>query len=427
MKRIRVGSPGKQRGLTMVIALVVVAVLLFVAVVLLTNAFGSMADETSIRAKIAAFDAAEAGINKAVAELDSTRGNSTECGPNGRGASGPALSDGGNYTWCIQWNGILDPKAQKPFDPRTGVRVNVPDGMVYAWSLGVAPNGGRGVLIEAMIAPSRGLMLPNGAINTGADVDVRGRIGIWASAPGAEDADIHSNGSILKFDDPEVVEGNTYAVGQDQVQGSGMQPHENQAPVKLPDQDQIGAAAQNARVDAQSGVAGILPSLSGNFMGNTFVNGDLDIDHGTVTFTRGQSVFINGNLCVSGQGRVINDGSTIWVAGTISTSGSGPGYSVAAGSTGMLVALGTDDGRPCGNSNGKFAVILDSGGTQAIGSVYSPNGSIEVTGTGVLVGRIVAGGNLDLDGSPGSGLQYDPRMTRNVPTNNFRVMSYMEY
>ena len=79
----------------MVIALVVVAVLLFVAVVLLSNAFGSVATETSIRAKIAAFDAAEAGINEVIDVLDRNHGFNSDCVDTGEGHTVGTLADGG--------------------------------------------------------------------------------------------------------------------------------------------------------------------------------------------------------------------------------------------------------------------------------------------------------------------------------------------
>src|SRR5438132_9926688 len=111
-RQLRVGR--RNRGLTMIIALVVVAVLLFVAVVLLSNAFGSVATESSIRAKIAAFDAAEAGINQVVEVLDENHGISTDCVTNGVGRTTGELADGGTYQWCIQYNAIVHGQRNVP-------------------------------------------------------------------------------------------------------------------------------------------------------------------------------------------------------------------------------------------------------------------------------------------------------------------------
>src|SRR5215472_2524429 len=97
--------------MTMMIALIVVAVLLFVAVVLLSNAFGSAATENSIRSKLAAFNAAEAGIDQVVDELDRSHGSANACASGaGTGTTG-TLADGGTYQWCIAYNAIVEGKA----------------------------------------------------------------------------------------------------------------------------------------------------------------------------------------------------------------------------------------------------------------------------------------------------------------------------
>src|SRR5215469_16937246 len=93
--------------MTMMIALIVVAVLLFVAVVLLSNAFGSAATEDSIRSKLAAFNAAEAGIDQVVDQLDWSHGSASACANGLNTGTMGTLADGGSYEWCIAYNAIV--------------------------------------------------------------------------------------------------------------------------------------------------------------------------------------------------------------------------------------------------------------------------------------------------------------------------------
>ena len=425
----RPGEPGfVQRGMTMVIALLVVAVLLFVAVVLLSSAFGSASAEASIRAKIAAFDAAEAGIDRAVEELDSTHGASEACGDRMRGIPGPKLADGGTYTWCIAYNGPLH-NAPKTLEARgESSPIDVPSGMVYAWSTGTADGDGHGVTVGALIAPSGGLQLPSGALAAGGDVQARGHIELYASAPGAGDAAVHANGNIYVSQAPSIVEGQTFAVGADEMVGVDGKSHGHSAASLLPADGQIAAAAENARVAAAAG-APIMAPPGGNTLvtGNALFLGDLNIDGGSVEFERGQAVYIDGNICVSGSGQILNDGSNIWVSGAVSTVGSSGGYTSAPGTVGSLIALGSDSSRPCANALGRFAVSLAAAGTQNVGLIYAPFGSIDVSGNGTLVGALVTGNDLWLDGSSGNALRYDPTATHPVPTYDYRIVSYMEY
>ena len=411
----------RERGMTMVIALVVVAVLLFVAVVLLSNAFGSVASENSIRAKIAAFDAAEAGINKVVEVLDQQHGLSTAC-PKDTLAN---LADGGAYAWCIEYNAILM-GGGKVRDHATGQsEIVVPANTVYAWSSGSSQDGGRGVLIEALIAPSTGLPLPAGAIDAAGDVYSRGPVSVIDSVALSDPA-IRANGNITQIVAPQAIEGDTYAAGEDQISGSSGT-NSNAPLMVFPTAEQISAAELNAQNEATSSAAMIPPPQdTATLAGSVFINGDVDLDAGTITFEHARSIFINGNLCLHGAAKVVNDDSTIWVDGVVSTQGARDAYSVAPRSSGMLIALGTDTGRPCGNGS-RYAVILDSSSAQKLGFVYAPNGSIDLIGSGMVTGALDAGKDIYLDSSQGGGIHYDPAAVRPVPTYDFKVVSYMEY
>ena len=412
----------------MIVALIVVAVLLFVAVVLLSNAFGSVSTENSIRSKISAFDAAEAGINQVVEVLDKSNGTNLDCAgdPQAVGKTGSTLADGGSFSWCIQWNAFVRGKGLVK-DHQTQADVTVPNGMIYAWSSGMARDGGRGVLIEAMIAPSSGLALPTGAIDAAGDVYSRAAVSILESVASTSDPVIRANGNIYQTVAPRFIQGNTYAAGIDQISGAnGTNPNSPSMP--FPSPDQVAAATENAGMTASSTAMVISPPANSTVLtGDVYINGGLDLQSGTVVFEHGKSVFINGNLCLQDRAQVVNDGATIWVNGVVSTVGTGGGYSVAPGSSGTLVAIGADNGAACPNSSSKLAVILGSSATSTIGFVYAPNGSIDLTGTGMLVGAIDAGHDIYLDSARGGGLSYDPNVVQPIPTYDFKVVSYMEY
>ncbi len=414
----------------MIIALVVVAVLLFVAVVLLSNAFGSVSTENSIRAKIAAFDAAEAGIDRAVEVLDQQHGRSTACASAAADEiTSGTLADGGSYHWCIAYNGIVNgpnPKVHDHANARN--RIVVPDKVVYAWSEGSGQGDDRPVTVEALIGPSSGLALPNGAIAAAGDIYSRGDVGIYESTPGAQDASMHANGNIFESAAPRAVQGSTYAAGVDQITGaSGRYPGSPAMPV--PPSSQVDAAAGNAS-NAATGLSPNAvppPTHTQAFFGDLFMDGDVDLQRGLVTFNDGGSVFIEGNLCIHDNARIVNHGSVIWVTGSVAINSASGGYSVPKGSSGMLIVLGVDGGRPCPNNSGFSAVQFDEPTQQDIGFIYAPNGSIDLSGQGVMTGAIDAGKDVYLDNTGGGGLKFDPKAVRAVPTYDYKVLTYMEY
>lgn len=411
----------------MMIALIVVAVLLFVAVVLLSNAFGSAATENSIRSKLAAFNAAEAGIDQVVDQLDKARGQSTECANGANQDTMGTLADGGSYEWCIAYNGFITGQSAKIRDrANTSRTIEVPANTVYAWSSGTGQGGGRGVLIEALIAPSSGMILPMGAVVAGGDVHLRGEVGVYESNPGAANAAIRANGNIYESAPPKAVQGPTYAAGIDQVNGEGGS-FPNSAPMPIPSQSQLTAAAGDASNEATGDAESMLPPKHSALVnGSVFINGDLDLFSGTVVLSKGKSVFIDGNVCIHDGARLINDGANVWVSGVFSTVGAANGYSVRDNG-GTLVVLGPDTAPPCANSFSGYSLQLDPAANAKVGLVYAPNGSIDLAGTGVVVGALDAGDEVYLDSANGGGIKIDDKLMPKVPTYDFKIVSYMEY
>jgi len=416
------------RGMTMMIALIVVAVLLFVAVVLLSNAFGSAATENSIRSKLAAFNAAEAGIDQVVDELDRSHGSSNACANGANNSTMGTLADGGSYQWCIAYNAIATQRPGYVLDrANANNHINVPLNTVYAWSSGTGQGGGRGVLIEALIAPSSGMTLPDGAVVAGGDVYIRGDVGLYESSPGAADAAMRANGNIYQNVPPSLVQGATYAAGIDQVTTSEGGSFPNSPPMPVPSQSQVVAAAGDASNEATAGADTMPPpTRSAVIDGNVFINGDLELGSGTVVLSKGKSVFVDGNVCIHDGAKLINDGANLWVSGVFSTVGASGGYSVRS-QGGTLVVLGTDSATQCVNSFGAYALQLDPVSNQRVGLVYAPNGSIDLAGTGTVVGALDAGDQVYLDSSSGGGIRIDKKIVPKLPTYDFKIVSYMEY
>lgn len=414
--------------MTMMIALIVVAVLLFVAVVLLSNAFGSAATENSIRAKLAAFNAAEAGIDQVVDELDRSHGTSSACANGANAGTMGTLADGGSFQWCIAYNAIATQKAGNVID-RANVKnhIAVPLNTVYAWSSGSGQGGGRGVLIEALIAPSNGMTLPAGAVIAGGDVYIRGDVGIYESTPGAADAVMRANGNIYQNTVPAAVQGPTYAAGIDQVTSGEGGAFPNSPPMPVLSPSQVTAAAGDASNEATGGAPTISPpTRSAVIDGNVFIDGDVELRSGTVVLSKGKSVFIDGNVCIHDGARLINDGANLWVSGVFSTVGASGGYSVRA-QGGTLVVLGSDSATQCVNSLGAYALQLDPVTNERVGLVYAPNGSIDLAGTGTVVGALDAGSQVYLDSTSGGGIRIDKKIVPKLPTYDFKIVSYMEY
>lgn len=415
-----------ERGMTMMIALIVVAVLLFVAVVLLSNAFGSAATENSIRSKLAAFNAAEAGIDQVVDQLDRTHGAASACANGADSGTMGTLADGGSYEWCIQYNAIT--KGAGTVHDRANAKnvITVPLNTIYAWSSGTGQGGGRGVLIEALIAPSSGMTLPTGAVIAGGDIYLRGDVGIYESGPGAADAVVRANGNIYENAPPKAVQGPTYAAGIDQVDGEGGQ-FPNSPPMPVPSQSQVTAASGDASKEATGSGQTIQPPKHwADLPGDVFINGDLDLTSGTIVLDKGKSVFIDGNVCIQDGAKLVNDGANIWVSGVFSTVGTTDGYSVRS-QGGTLVVLGADSSPQCTNSFGNYALQLDPIANEDVGLVYAPNGSIDLAGTGIVVGALDAGNQVYLDSSNGGGIKIDKKITPKLPTYDFKIVSYMEY
>jgi len=409
------------------IALIVVAVLLFVAVVLLSNAFGSAATENSIRSKLAAFNAAEAGINQVIDELDRSHGSANACANSANRGTTGTLADGGTYQWCIAYNAIVAKRAGSVRDrANPNNTITVPSNTVYAWSSGTGEGGGRGVLIEELIAPSSGMTLPAGAVIAGGDVYLRGNVGIYESSPRATDAAIRANGNIYQNAPPVAVQGPTYAAGIDQVNGEGGK-FPNSPPMPVPSQSQVMAAAGDASNEATGSARTMPPPKHSTVIdGNVFINGDLDLASGTVVLSKGKSVFIDGNVCIRDGARLINDGANLWVSGAFSTVGALEGYTVRS-QGGTLVVLGADSSTQCANSFGNYALQLDPVANDHIGLVYAPNGSIDLAGNGIVVGALDAGDRLYLDSTSGGGILIDKTVVPKLPTYDFRIVSYMEY
>ena len=421
-------SNRRQRGIAMIMALVFVAVMLFVALAVFAHTTNAAATLSGMGLKTGAFNAAEAGFNKAIGTLNNA--------PNATACAGAATA-GVTFTCGIVNNFPNASATSAPDQASAGNTVTVPAHGAFVY--GVAYAGGRRSVVEGVVVPVPDIPFPKDAIGAGGNFNDGGHQPINRSTDGAP-ADVYANGNIFAGGNPSTVQGQTFAVGVDQLAGEGNPPtHSGAAPMQLPSDSIVQTSAAFYRNRAQGGrtVSGSdLSNFGGAYDGNVFVDGDVNLGGSqTVTFTGTGVIFINGNVEIGGQATLVNDGgSTIVVNGSFSITSRGTGFTVASGllmKPILLVLQRTD------SATTAPALDINGQGDEAIGLVYAPYGSIVMRGNGRISGAIftgtrpaVAGLNTDISFSGGGNrgaLQYDSGTAgTTLKTGLNEIISYAE-
>jgi hypothetical protein len=413
-----------QRGFAMAFVFVLVALLLLIAILVITGAFNANNQAQAVGVKYGVLNSAEAAANLALNRLAENPTEPTGC------ITG--YLNGASYKSCLGQNNLRQAGSMAT-DLANGQPMWVPGGTAYVYGEATA-NGARRVYVEAIAQPSPPLTMPTGAINASQNINDLTPMPIDQDPLYSNDANIFADNNITVAGSPSVVQGVTHAVGTDSLNGSDGKTNSEAAAIVFPNATQIAQAAQNAKLIAQSGstVSGATLSAGGSatYSGNMYVNGDVDISAGTIMLATGSDVYINGNLCISGTGSLVNTDASqgmLVVSGVVSSTGSG-GYSVPLGSNTMLLSLAADPGaiNPCGSSATEALSLAPATGAEAVGTVYAANGSVGITGGGMVEGAIDAGGgNVDLAGSSGSGVQYDAKQAQTTLSTG--TMTYTAY
>ncbi len=406
----------------MLIVVILVALLIIVALIVAYGAFNAQTSAQALGVKYRVLNSAEAGANLALNELaeDPTY-------PSGQCVSGTLNAK--PYTGCVELNRLQNSWAYAT-DPETGAQVKVPANSAYIYGES-SFQGGRKVYIEAIADPSPPLTLPGGVINSQNDVNDIAPEPISQDPLHPGDANVNANGNInVTGAAASTVQGSTTAVGSNQIPGG----HSNGAAVMFPSLVEVQQAAQNAQSLGKSGTQVSGSSLSsgsgGALSGNVYVNGDIQLNKGTLTFSSGSNVYVNGNVCVSGSGVLANanQGQNVFVvSGVMAVTGSG-NFNAAPGANSLLLVLGSDPTsfNPCGG--GPFALDLEPTGTPSqIGTVYASAGSVFLGGSTTLTGA-ADGANVLIGGGPSSTFKYDSVQSQTtMTTGTLTYSAYNEY
>ena len=414
-----------QRGFAMAFVFVLVALLLLIAILVITGAFNATNQAQAVGVKYGVLNSAEAAANLALNRLAENPGEKAGC------VTG-YLNGADYYKSCLGDNNLSGFKPDFVTDyADPGSKVYVPKGAAYIYGEATY-QGARKVYVEAIAQPAPPLVMPSGAINAATDINDLAPMKINQDPLYANDATLYANNNINVPGSKSPVQGITHAVGTDSLEGSDGTTHSGSPAIGFPNFTEISQAAQNAKLTAQAGnnfSGSTVSSGTATYTGNTYINGDVNLTSGTVTFSAGTYVYVDGNLCISGTGAVVNaDGGQglMVVKGVVSSTGSG-GYQTIPGQNTMLLSLATDPGaiNPCGGTATDAISLSPIIGTEPVGTVYAALGSVQLRGLGTVQGALDAGGNVDLNGGPGSAMQYDAKQASTTLTTG--TMTYTAY
>lgn len=399
--------------MVMILVLVLVALLLIVALAIIAGSNSAVLSATAVSVKYRVLNAAEGAANVALNDVasDPAQANGTDL---------KGSLDGVSYDAWIRFNNLLGGKTETYTDPVTGDTVSVPKNSAYVSGV-ASDDGGHTTDVEAIAVPSPPLKLPAGTVNAGGDIHYVDPMVISSDPTDTgdpNDAAMYANGSILSDGDPGKVQGWTGAVVTDQVPGA--LGGEQISPLFFPNAAQVSEAARTAMLSAQGGTQVQASQLTAggtqSYTGNVYVNGDVDLTSGTITFSNGTYVYVNGNLTI-GDGAQIANANTgtneFVVSGDVDVEGTGA-YLAAPKQNSLLLVLG--------------AVTLNAAGASPIGTIFAPTGDITISGPGSIAGALDSGANIYIEGTDTkSGMQYDTAQENTtVNTGALTFSTYIE-
>ena len=388
-----------SRGFAMVFALFITVLLLVIGLAMYSASQFSALSTMNVERKQNSFNAAEAGLNTAIDKLDGSI--YTYSASNAPGT----LSNGFTYSFTVI-NNLARGQSATATDPVTGNTITIPAFRAFIYSTGQGPNGERATTVEAIVRQTgTQFSFPHDAIDAGLDVagSWNWGAGVLASAPGLNDASIHSNHNI------------TVSLGFDQgsASASGTIDSLNSAPsgintpqLPLPTA-QFPAFVAYEKAIAQAGGPYAMYVPAGGTMPSRF-----DCPSGAPE--TGCVVFYDGPYSMSGHQEIDFTGRVTFVVN---------GDYVATGNAQIMFQSGTKS---------LFAVNgnCDDGGNGTMYALIWSKGDTILHGNGMQVGAVVAGGNVYFKGGGSSGgFKYDGNLGNfNVDLPGHIVVSaYGEY
>ncbi len=374
-------SPRAGRGFAMIFALFVIVILLLVGLVMLANAQNVADNARNTEVKTLTWDAAEAGLNSAMDQLDGPPPFAA-LGSTASQLTAVKLQNGYSYTFAITPNFV----GNLPINGTdiTGGTIIIPAGMGYVQSTGKSPDGLRSSVVEAVVDPTfLNNQFSNDAMDTGGDIqgNWNHKIGITECNEGKKDANVHANGNI------------TATVGFDQgtATASGSTDSLNNSPggintpqVKLPTA-QLGLFVADAKTIAQSGGTNLYVP-SGGSLPSSYTCPPTAPSYGCI-------VYYDGSLSIAGLQDFNYFGHLLVIINGNYKSTGNSGFTLQSGQQSVFIVNGN----------------ADMGGNSDTGALYWVKGDTTLHGNGQTFGAIVTGGNgIFAGGGSGGGFTCDP-------------------
>src|SRR5215469_4267671 len=398
MHRTTAQTRRTSRGFAMVFTLFVITLLLVIGLAMLgVSQFSSLASE-NVERKQNAFDAAEAGLNTAIDQLDSSSTFTAT-------ATAGSLSNNYTYKYTVV-NNLAGGAAKNTTDPITGQTVAIPPARAFIYSTGAGANNARATTVEAIVKQTgTQFTFPNDAIDAGLDIEGtwNHKEGISGSAPGLNNANIHANHNVTAsvgfLQGTSTASGTTDSLNKTQ---SGV----NTAQRTLPTANMpTFVAAEKAVAQAGGSYALYIPATG--TVPSTYNCPDTAPAAGCV-------VFLDGPLAISGSQTITFTGHVTFVV------------------NGNYTATGQSQISFQDNTKSLFAVNgnADDGGLGTMYALIWAKGDVTLHGNGFQKGAVVAGGNAILNGAGSSGgFLYDSTLANisvNIP-GHIVVSAYGEY
>ena len=374
-----------SRGFAMIFALFITVLLLVIGLAMYSASQFSSLSTMNVERKQNSFNAAEAGLNTAIDKLDGSI--YTYYASNAPGT----LSNGYTYSYTVI-NNLASGQSRSTTDPVTGNAITIPASRAFIYSIGQGPNGERATTVEAIVKQTgTQFSFPHDAIDAALDVSGSWNwgAGVLASAPGENNANIHSNHNItasLGF-----LQGTATASGTTDSLNSSPS-GVNTAQLPLPTA-QFPAFVAYEKSIAQAGGPYAAYYPAGSSMPSRW-----DCPSGAPE--AGCVVFYDGPFSMSGHQEIDFSGRVTFVVN---------GDYQATGNAQIVFQSGTKS---------LFAVNgnCDDGGNGTEYALIWSKGDTTLHGNGMQIGAVVAGGNVYFKGGGSNGgFKYD------VNLGNFNV------
>ena len=391
---MRATSPRVLRGFVLPYVMGFAALLAVIAMFLLESANSASESTFSVQDKNATFNAAEAGLNAALDDLDVSLligGTRTATLPNGY-----------QFTYKVYPNftGLSTLLMTDPIN--SAGQIFIPIGGAMIDSTGTDPTGERSTTVEAAVTvDTTQLTYPHLAIAAG--LDLQGDYGsrTITDPSGTNSASVHANGNITASVGS--IQGPTSASGST----NSLPPGTTFAPtIPLPTVSQFDYMVASYKSQTQTfGGPTNLYEPAGTSLSATYVCPGLGILLGCV-------LFYDGPLNLSGQSVTFSGPWTMIVNGDLTESGN------------SLVAFSTKPNLLVVNGNAQFS------GSSSVSGYLQVKGSTTLNTDGMFTGALMSLGNFTFaGGGSAGGIAYDPAVIppSHALTGLVKIVTYAEY